>query len=400
MAKILIVAENPKLDTGQGRIGRTVAEALYNAGHGILYNAWCPSEINRDRKLPFNIVYAVDDYGNKKFNELIIQNRPDIVLTIGDIWNFNYINACNTRGLFKWVSYCAVDGLSVGGKIPNHHGDYLSGADYVIAYTDYGRRGIVLTMPYVENRIDKIYHGIDSKTFFPLSDEQRIEVKKKLNVDGKYMFLYSGRTHYRKNITSVLKAYKILLDSDKTKDYGLWINSNFNDPMGYRIDRFINELGLVDKVYTFTKFAYAQTPLDMISEKDYNLLFGMAGCLINVAAEGFGYNVAEAMFTKTPVITVDLAATGELGGNGRAWMVETGDYLTGLEMTEKPIINPAKLARIMRDCAHNDNTVMVEKAYKWAIENLEQKQINKQWARMLDKIEHPLKYDIILEAVA
>ncbi len=86
MSRILVIGENPRLDTGQGRIGRTVANALLKAGHGVLYVAFCPSEINRQRSLNYKILF-VDDYGEKAFDEIVIAERPDIVLSVGDIWN-------------------------------------------------------------------------------------------------------------------------------------------------------------------------------------------------------------------------------------------------------------------------------------------------------------------------
>jgi glycosyltransferase involved in cell wall biosynthesis len=403
MANILVIGENPRLQTGQGRIGHDVAMALYKAGHGVFYNAWCPSEVNRNKKLPFNVIYAVEDYGSAMFGDLIRENRPDIVLTIGDIWNFAYIGQSPVRGLFKWVSYCAVDGTGYGGGMPKHHATHLGHADHIITYCEYGRRAVIHTIPEVTNRIERIYHGINEKVFHPISKEERTKLRQELNIPpDKFLCLYTGRTHFRKSLADVMKAYKILMDCGHDKDYGLWINSNFADPQGYNINMLIAEFGLQNKVYTFKQMSEASTPLLMMTEKEYNLLFGIADCLINVAGEGFGYNVAEAMMAKLPVITIDNAATGELAGNGRGIKVKPTAYITGMELTERPLANPKDIAKAiieMKSMKAEKRNAMVDKAYDWAKENLSQGVIDMQWKKVIDKIEHPLKYNVVMEMV-
>jgi hypothetical protein len=42
---------------------------------------------------------------------------------------------------------------------------------------------------------------------------------------------------------------------------------------------------------------------------------------------------------------------------------------------------------------------MVDKAYDWAKENLSQGVIDMQWKKVIDKIEHPLKYNVVMEMV-
>ena len=243
MSRILVIGENPRLDTGQGRICRTVANALQKAGHGVLYMAWCMTEINRQRQLDYKILF-VDDYGEKAFDDIVIAERPDIVLTVGDAWNFDYINLSRTRGLFQWIAYTAVDGLGYSGGIPLHHEAYLAEADYIVAYTEFGRRAIVRTMPYITNRIDKIYHGVDDKVFKPIAIDDRNKLRKQLNIDGKYVVMYAGRTHYRKNVAYILKAFDTLRKSGKAKNCVLWMHTSFDDKQGYNVHRMIKEFDL------------------------------------------------------------------------------------------------------------------------------------------------------------
>jgi glycosyltransferase involved in cell wall biosynthesis len=253
-------------------------------------------------------------------------------------------------------------------------------------------------MPYAINKLNRIYHGVDSNVYKPINIEARNQLRQQLGVGNRFLYLYTGRTHHRKNMSYVLKAYKTIVDIFGGDKVGLWINSNFRDPMGYRLDRMIDEFDLHGKVFTMDKMASASSPLSMLQEREYNLLFGISDCLVNVAGEGFGYNVAEAFLTRTPVVCIDESALGELGGSGRALKVKPTAWMTGLEMTERPIINPKDVAKTMVQCMQMKTKDMVDTAYKWAIENLEQSVIDEQWMLAIDKFEHPLCYDLVLEA--
>ena len=142
-----------------------------------------------------------------------------------------------------------------------------------------------------------------------------------------------------------------------------------------------------------------KSPIQHIGERDYNLLLNASDCLVNMGGEGFGYTVAEAMMAKTAVIALGDSATGELGGRGRAYLVKPSNYMTGIEMTERPLVNPKELAATIMSCMEKDNTKMIGAAYEWATQNIAQDVIDKRWQVFMDRIEHPLHYDMILEAV-
>jgi len=399
MARILIIGENPRLDTGQGRIGRTVANALSKAGYGILYLAWCPTETNRNRQLPYKIIFDAQGYGKEIFNRVVTEQRPDIVLSIGDPWNVEYIGRANTRGLFQWIAYTAVDGLGYSGGIPLHFEEYLYSADRIVTYTEYGRRGVLKTMPDKENYIDRIYHGIDEKVFYPVKDEEIKTVRQQLGISDKFVCLYVGRTHHRKNITYIFKALRLLQDTNQIRNTMLWMHSNFTDPAGYNIGRLASEHGVSGRILSFDAMAKSNSAIEMIKEKELNYLYNACDCLINIGGEGFGFAIGEAMCTKLPVITLDHSASGELGGDGRAILIKPSDFITGLEMTERPLINPGELAVAIIKCRDFSNVDMVNNAYNWAKANIAQSVIDKKWKKYMDKFEHPLDYKLVMETV-
>ncbi|MBT6053160.1 MAG: hypothetical protein HOG49_40695 [Candidatus Scalindua sp.] len=387
------------MDTGQARIGRTVADALSKVGHGILYLAWCPSEINLNRKFRYNVIYSQTKAGSDIFDQTVMKERPDIVLTIGDCWNFDYINMCKTRGLFYYMMYTAVDGIGYSGGVPKHFEDYIGGADYVVTYTEYGRRAVLKTMPYFENRIAMIYHGIDDKVYHRLPDEVVKEKVNRFNPQKKFMFLYSGRTHFRKNFIHIIKAYRIYIDRTGDNESGLWLNVNFKDSVGHDVNKLILEYGLKGRIHAFDYAVNNKSAIRLMPEEEYVALLNMCNCVVSVGGEGFGYLIAEAFMAKTHVITLGDSATGELGAAGRARLIKPEGHLavTGMELTERPFPNPKEIAKAMIEARKGKNKEYIDKAYKWAMENLSQSKVDRDWKRLLNKIEHPLDYPVVME---
>ncbi len=303
------------------------------------------------------------------------------------------------NGKYQFIGQCAVDGLGYAGGIPRHHEAYLAQADYVVAYTEFGRRAIIRTMPYVVNKIDVIYHGVDDTVFKPISREDRKKIRQQLNIDDKFVCLYAGRTHFRKNVAYIMKAFNALKRAGKTDNCVLWMHTSFEDPQNYNVHRMIKEFDLDGMIYTFDQVKNMKSPIQHIEERDYNLLLNAADCLINMGGEGFGYTVAEAMMAKTAVITLGDSATGELGGRGRAILIKPCNYMTGVEITERPLVDPKELAAKILDCKGRNNTEMVNTAYEWAQENIAQRVIDKRWQQFMDRYEHPLSFPCVLEAV-
>lgn len=396
MLKILIIGENPRVSTGQATIGRNIANALVQHKHNVLYLAWLKTDYNNHIKLPYNILFD-DSYGQQTLDSVVKTNRPDIVLTIGDPWHFHYINTCKTRGLFQWINHVAVDGNGFGGGIPLHFQYYLQDCDRIIAYTEYGRMSIVKTVPDLTNRIDKIYHGINLKEFFPLPKEDISKLRIQNGLQDKKICLYVGRTHYRKNITEIFKAFRLIKDSSYGKNTILWMHSNFDDSAGYNVYNLIRQYGLKDSVCYHPEMGNADSVIKMLDIKTLNLLYNMSDCLVSIGGEGMGYTVCEAFATKTPVVSIDDSASGELCAGNRARMCNVAYRTTGLELTERPHVDVEQLAGQITGCLYEDNAKMIDTAYDWVKTNLNLEKINMQWGAYFEKFEHPLRYPLIME---
>ncbi len=403
--KILLMTDNPSIATGMARVGYEIAKSLVKGGHDVVYLGWY-SDISIKKKWPFKL-YSVPNkgYGRDQFDNIVYNERPDVVLTIGDPWMYSYIadpKVCKSRRLFQWIGYVAVDGEKVGGGVPNFWKPIINCMDRVITYTNYGRDVLTKSFPHLENNIDVIYHGVDEKKYFPMSKEEITKQRTKLGLTNQFVFLMVARNCGRKNIPELFKAWKIMMDNKMCPNSRLWPHMFFQDSMGVNIDDLIWTLGLNEgkTIMFFDQIAHGDTNVELLPESQLNILYNVCDAFVSLGGEGFGLPVIEAMATKTPCVVLNHSATGELGSEERAFLIDTGFYATGLRLTERPMPKDSDVAKVFEKAYKNtvQKEDMKNKAYEFAM-TYTWKKVGRTWLDWFYKLEHPTSSELILEEV-
>ncbi len=62
----------------------------------------------------------------------------------------------------------------------------------------------------ISSKIEICYNGIDLEKFFPISEEEKLENKKKLRFNGKHVLLFIGSGYKRKGLDYLLKGLSLL----------------------------------------------------------------------------------------------------------------------------------------------------------------------------------------------
>jgi glycosyltransferase involved in cell wall biosynthesis len=176
-------------------------------------------------------------------------------------------------------------------------------ADIIVAVSENGKKEITEHINISSEKIHVVYNAVDHAVFFPRQhDEAKKLLSAKYNIDGKYL-LCLGTLEPRKNITSLIKAYKIFID--KNKEVKLVIAGQ----KGWKYDeiyRMVNELKLTDSVI-FTGY---------VKDEDIPALYSAAEVFVFPSLyEGFGIPPLEAMACGTPVITSNTSSLPEVVGD-------------------------------------------------------------------------------------
>ncbi len=216
----------------------------------------------------------------------------------------------------------------------------LSAADHMIAVSESTKKDLRDLFNAPSKKISVVYEGVKI---------EKIQVKntgvdslKKFNIGTKYIF-FVGTIEPRKNVVTLLHAYKKFLDADakypkvKFSDYKLVLAGG----KGYKheaVFEAIKELKLSKQV----KY------LGYVTHNQKIELMKRAACFAFPSSyEGFGLPVMEAMALGTPVVTSNISSLPEIVGTA-ALLVDPENELSIAEALKKLIADPAlqdKLAK-------------------------------------------------------
>ena len=398
--KILTMSDNPNIPTGMGRVHREIALGLQKMGHEVTSLGWF-TPLWLDNKLPIKMHRTSKQYyGQDILDSVIMEDKPDLVITIGDMWMVRYItNAkiCKSRMLFQWLGYIPIDGSAYDQGIPSGWISVIKNMDYKVAYTEFGKKTILKSIPELKDELKVIPHGVDTKIYQSIPQEQIKGIKKNLGVDGKFIFLVVARNQPRKNIPEIMKAFKKFKAKYKAEDCLLWLHMNFGDPMGNDIDELMNIYRMNKDIVFFEQVAHHQDYLQTMTEPDLNKLYNICDCLVLISGEGFGLPILEAMACKKPVIGFNHSANRELV-EGRGYVVDIGYKVTGRYSTERPYPDKDSLVegfrKMYKDKQYRDKCA--GKGYEFATKLTWENALGK-WKEVIDKIEHPVREENLVK---
>jgi glycosyltransferase involved in cell wall biosynthesis len=176
-------------------------------------------------------------------------------------------------------------------------------ADRIIAITDSTRTDIKRFFPRVDNaKIDTVYYGGPAEDFKPVDKGLAREyVAEKFNQSGRFILTVAS-LEWRKNITGLLKAFRLCKEKHKI-DFNLLIVGGEKRSKVGEIYSVYNNLSLKDSVFFL---GHADT-------RDLLHLYNAAEVLVFPSFyEGFGLPPLEAMACGTCVVASDIPVFREI----------------------------------------------------------------------------------------
>ncbi|MSP70143.1 MAG: glycosyltransferase family 1 protein [Bacteroidetes bacterium] len=153
-----------------------------------------------------------------------------------------------------------------------------------------------------KNKIDVVYNGA-AHGFQPLTEVQILETRKKITGGAPY-FLYIGALHPRKNLERLVRAYGEFRRKNDSQTKLVIAGENYWKYSGLQ--------NAIDSVPNKNEIIFT----GRLPETELYLLTGAALALTYVPYfEGFGIPIIEAMACDIPVITSNVTAMPEVGGD-------------------------------------------------------------------------------------
>lgn len=326
--RILCWLDSPTVTTGFGVVAKNLLQGIHQTGQyeidvlGINYMG----DFYDRAKFPYQIIPArhvanpQDPYGRQVFLDSVAANHYDIILIMNDMFVvestvkhlFDLLQKKSINGLnTKVVYYYPVDCRAIPGAL-----GMIEQADTVIAYSDFA---IQETRKVCKREdIQRMYLGVDTKAFYPLSLAERIEWRRQyLGItDDTFIFIGVARNSPRKDIAKTIYAFNefhkkypksMLYLHTAVRDTGAGTNNIID------LSVPIQHLGLNGK--DIIRFPANFHPAKGYSDDILNNLYGCADAFISThTGEGFGCTTTEAMACKVPVIQPNNTVTPELLG--------------------------------------------------------------------------------------
>ena len=247
--------------------------------------------------------------------------KPDMVLVISDVSGMighlpphGFDDAWKSLPVFH---YCPIEGdnLSVGWRT-------LWGLCHPVAMSDYGQRVI---SEHIGRAVPRIYHGVDTDTFRPVSfaeplviNDKRLrsrdDCKRQFGIDPeRLVILRTDRNVVRKFYPALFTSFVEIARQVPNVDLVLHCQ-----PFDNEGTNLVEDLArMPEDVRGRVKFTEAHDTFKGLSAEALVALVNAADLTVSTTGgEGFGLTLAESLACEVPVVVTDWAADAEVAGPG------------------------------------------------------------------------------------
>lgn len=353
--KILFCGEASFLKTGYASYYRELLKRLNNNPNYYIAEFACYGNINDPRDSDINWRYYANAvvgsdprsaqyassmenaFGRWRFEKVLIDFQPDVVVDIRDYWMNQYQAMSCLRKYFKWAIMPTIDSAP---QQDSWVSTYLT-ADAIFTYSDWARDVIKQQTSNSIKYIDTLSPGINTSIF---KMQNILEARSKLSIRGDNFIIGSVmRNQKRKLIPDLIASTRKLIDSVEqeslpNKKIFLYLHTSYPDYMGWEIPKLLKEHRMLNRtLFTYVCrdcrniFAdvYAgpsrQCPhcknnnsnmpsaSDGATDEQLALIYNSFDIYVQYSiCEGFGVPQIEAGACGTPVATVNYSAMEDI----------------------------------------------------------------------------------------
>jgi len=341
-----------------------------------------------------------DYFGRQVFLDAITSRDYDIIFVIQDSFivesiTEQYLQIARTKeNKFASIYYYPFDCTPK----PNWVMQGVAPWDFPVAYTEYAKNESRKVIGPLAERHDVIYHGTNTKDFFPIMDPSVLkQVRKNIFQDNSERFIITNvnRNQGRKDVARSFMVLRELRDRGYEEPF-LYMHMQETD-FGGSIIQQASSFGLepgkdwsLPNPQQFS--AHSGFPIQMLNE-----IYNASDCyLTTTLGEGWGLSITEAMSVGLPVVGPDNTSLKEILGDNRGWLVPSGDTPTHFIIKEsdndrlRPLMNVEKAADAIIEVMEGKHPERAENAYAWASDLTWQK-VARQWMEVFDKAANKVK---------
>ena len=389
--KYLWMSTSKNISTGYGILANNVVERLIKKGVDLrllgMQNVGYQKE-------DWNLSLLNDIYGSDSLDFYTKIYGIDYVITVIDnfVPVYHYIPSLLKKLKVGHICHCTINSAPLSPLLA----DRIKDADFWICPSKFAEK-VLLDGGFDKKRIFYIPHGVNTKIFKPLPEDEIIKFKEMINYKDKFVFLaVATNTGLEKNWQGVFYAYKIFLahNPDAKEKTVLHCHTSPYYPGGYDMELLAKMYGIAENIRFVAGIGLnAGSPPEEMAK-----LYNISDCYISsTMGESFSLPALEAMSCGTPCIIPNHTTGPELVGEPEAGLLidllkmKNGQEYswTGPTISDKWIIDPVDMAEKMTEIYKNKelrekfskNALKFAKGYDW-------KKVRKKWLDFFQHVEN------------
>jgi len=356
-------------------------------------------------------------YGGYRVEQVIKDEKPDILWCSDDIWSFPPDKFCDT----KWgkhlnlISHITIDSIPI---LPEAIQQAKNSNFY--SWASFGENEIRKAFEKEdftpEYKLGTVNGAVDSECYKPISKLEKDELRKKFNIDkDTTLFFYLGRNQLRKKYDSILRAFKSYKLQNPATKAKLLFHCSWTE--GWPLARIIESLDIDPedilttyvchkcKEFKIHKYVGEQKDCEHcgnkkcidsssvgngVADEDMCKIYGVADACISVfTSGGFEFCNAESMMCGLPLATVSYSCGSEYticDSVHTIRHIESGECQTGFVKAEPNINDIVKFMKKIESMSQRDKDDIKAKSIKWAKERYDSKVIASKWMEIFDSL--------------
>lgn len=325
--KIFYVGDSPTVPTGFGQVSKNLLRRFMERGYEVEVMGINSFGEPYDREeFPYNI-WPCDKgpiemlYGYAKMWHIASRVKPDIIFFLNDPWVIErYLDhkpESFADAHVKYIAYYPID----SGPLKPHWAKMLTEKfDAQVCYSNFAERVIIdANEGKRPDNLYQIYHGVDTKTFFPVV-QGLARAKLGLPQDD-FIVGMVARNQYRKRFDILIKAFAEF--TKNKKNVRLYLHTALAD-VGFDILDIARQFNLDDKLILTEDMRLPEG----VPDWQLNLIYNTFDVNVLLSlGDGFGLPVAESMAVGCPQLVSDHSCLKELVDGHGGLTVKTATWL-------------------------------------------------------------------------
>ena len=190
---------------------------------------------------------AVNQFGQYRFEKVVLHFKPDIVFDIRDYWMFSFQELCPLKKYYHWIINPTID------SIPQKT-EWLKtfeNADIVLTHTDWAK-DYLKSLDRKINIVSSASDSVDPDVFKPITWTKNYHKSKYGIPQNSFIIGSVMRNQKRKLISELFSSLRTLIDKTQNNNIYLYLHTSYPETNGWDIPELLQE----HNVYNNVIFSY------------------------------------------------------------------------------------------------------------------------------------------------